>query len=634
MRINLICNARGTQEGIRTRLLSGDAREVRTWAAVILVRHADLSPARLLFLVAALCLSVPAARALELQAVEIRGLADVEMRDNVADALSLERLNPNRRKLLTETRLSYLLRRAPREARGALEPFGYYEPDVQTEVQRTGEQVTVVVTVVLGEPVRVRGHDVTLTGPAESQSALMRRLERFRPRTGQPFHHGTYENSKAGMDRALAELGYFDAEQTVHRVTVSRAERAADIELAWISGERYRLGPATFEGHQFRPGLLEKLVPWQTGEAYDQKELLALQKSLSELDYFGAIDISADPKQADAERLVPVKVALTPGKRTVYSAGLRYGTDTGLGVTAGIDRRWVNDRGHKLRSLVGLAERRSDLTAQYRIPAFAWLDGWYALSASAREETIDDFTNQLAELIGSRSGRLGKWDLIAAVNFRRERYEVFNDASGRDFAYSTLFYPSLWAKWSEADDLLYPRRALGLTVELRAGDSSVGSDIDFLQMRAEGRWVRAFGPRNRLLLRGEAGTTLSGQFDDFPPSLRFYAGGDRSVRGYGYKEIGGFLIEPDGNRYVFGGKHLLVGSVEFERMFTREWGGAFFVDGGDAFDGRSDYDLQIGAGFGVRWRSPVGPVRLDIAHGFGDDAQQAVRLHINIGPDV
>ncbi|HEX5693164.1 MAG TPA: autotransporter assembly complex family protein [Arenimonas sp.] len=590
-------------------------------------------PARLLCLVAALCLSVPAARALELTAVEIRGLPDVEMRDNVADALSLQRLNPNRRKLLTETRLSYLLRRAPREARGALEPFGYYEPDVQTEVQRTGEQITVVVTVAPGEPVRVRGHDVTLTGPAETQSALMRRLQRFRPRVGQPFHHGTYENSKAAMDRALAELGYFDAEQTVHRVTVSRAERQADIALAWTSGERYRLGETTFEGHQFRPGLLEKLVPWQPGESYDQKELLALQKSLSELDYFSAIDITADPKQADGERQVPVKVTLAPGKRTVYSAGLRYGTDTGLGVTAGIDRRWVNNRGHKLRSLVGLAERRSDITTQYRIPAFAWLDGWYAFSASAREETIDGFTNQLAELVAARSGRLGDWNLTAAMNFRRERYEVFDD-SGRDFAYSTLLYPSLWAQWSESDDLLYPRRARGLTFELRAGSSAIGSDIDFVQMRAEGRLVHGFNRRDRLLLRAEAGTTISGQFDDFPPSLRFYAGGDRSVRGYGYKEIGQFLIEPDGTRYVFGGKHLIVGSVEYERMFTRQWGGAVFMDGGDAFDDRDQFEMELGAGFGLRWRSPVGPVRLDIAHGFGDDAQQSVRLHINIGPDV
>jgi translocation and assembly module TamA len=589
-----------------------------------------ISPPARLLLAAALLLSAPAAWALELQAVEIRGLDDDEMRDNVSDALSLQRLNPNRRKSLSESRLSYLLRRTPREARAALEPFGYYDPDIRTEVRRDGERITVQVDIAPGEPVRVRGRELSLTGPAEADSALMRRLERFRPRQDQPFHHGVYEDSKAAMDRALAELGYFDAEQSVHRVTISRAQRSADIALAWTSGERYRLGEASFEGHPFRAGLLEKLVPWTPGAAYDQKQLLALQKSLSELDYFSAVDISADPKQADPDRRVPVKVALAPGKRSIYSAGVRYGTDTGLGLTFGLERRWVNDRGHKLRGLASLAQRRSDLTVQYRIPAFAWLDGWYTASASAREEEIDGINNQLFELVGSRSGRLGKWNLTAAMNFRRERFE--DAETGFDYAYSTLVYPSLWAQWSEADDLLYPRRAVGLTLELRGGNTALGSDIDFLQMRAEGRWVRGIGRRNRLLLRAEAGTTISGQFPDFPPSLRFYAGGDRSVRGYGYKEIGQFIEDANGRRYVFGGKHLAVASAEFERMFTREWGGAVFVDAGDAFD--ESFEAEVGVGVGLRWRSPVGPVRLDVAHGFGDAAQQSVRLHLNIGPDL
>jgi translocation and assembly module TamA len=234
--------------------------------------------------------------------------------------------------------------------------------------------------------------------------------------------------------------------------------------------------------------------------------------------------------------------------------------------------------------------------------------------------------------VGSRSGRLGNWNLLAALNYRRERFE--DAATGYDYSYSTLVYPSLWAQWGDSDDPLYPRAARGLTLELRAGSSAIGSDIDFLQVRAEGRWIRSFGRRHRLLLRAEAGSTVSGDFPDFPPSLRFYAGGDRSVRGYGYKEIGQYFTDADGRRYVFGGKHLLVASADFERMFTREWGAAVFVDAGDAFDGNGSFDPQVGAGVGLRWRSPVGPVRIDLAHGFGGDAQQSVRLHLNIGPDL
>ncbi len=578
------------------------------------------------------CLLLPATgAALELRAVVVSGLDDEEMRDNVDDALSLQRLNPNRRQSLSESRLAYLLRQVPRETREALEPFGYYDPKVVSELVREGDGVTVLVRVDAGEPVRVRQRELSLTGAAGDDASLVRRLERLRPREGQPFHHGVYEDGKSEMDAALAARGYFDARLETHVVEVSRAERSADIALAWRSGERHEFGEARFEGHQFRPGLLENLVPWQPGDPFLQSDLLALQASLAELDYFSAIDIQPEPADGD-DLTVPVKVALAPAKRSIYSAGLRYGTDTGAGVTAGLERRWVNDRGHKLRTQASLAERRNDLTVQYRIPAFAWLDGWYTFAASVREEPFGSIDSELVEVVGSRSGRIGNWELVAGLNYRRERFD--DSITGENRSYSTLVYPSLWAKWGDRDATLYPRSAQGLTMELRGGSTALGSDIDFVQLRAEGRLIRSFGQRHRVLLRAEAGTTVSDEFSAFPPSLRFYAGGDRSVRGYGYREIGQFIEATDGTRYVFGGKHLVVVSAEVERMFNRTWGAAVFVDAGDAFDDFDAYDWEIGAGVGLRWRSPVGPVRLDVAHGLGNAAQQSIRLHLNIGPDL
>lgn len=578
----------------------------------------------------ALLLAMPAA-ALELGTVRVEGLEDAAQRDQVLAALSIEKLNPARRRALSEARLSFLLRRAPREARQALEPFGHYESQVQTEVERQGERVDVVVRVVPGEPVRVRKREIVLRGPGEADDVLSRRATRLRPREGEVFVHSAYEDGKAALDRLLAARGYFDAQLATHRVEVSRAERSADIALAWDTGSRHALGEATFEGHGFRPGLLENLVPWTPGEPYDQAQLLRLQSSLAELDYFAAIDIRPLPEQADGLQ-VPVAVQLSRAKRSVYTAGVRFGTDSGLGLTGGLERRWVNDRGHKLDALVGLAQRRNDLAVRYRIPAFRWVDGWYTASTRVQQEEIDGISNELLEVVGSRSGRFRGWNLVAAINLRRERFE--DAATGFDYAYSTLVYPSLWAQWSETDDPLYPRRARGLTVELRAGASAIGSDIDFLQLRAEGKWIHAFDRRHRLLLRAEAGTTVSDEFPSFPPSLRFYAGGDRSVRGYGYKSIGQYFTGSDGERYVFGGKHLVVASAEFERMFNRTWGMAVFVDAGDAFDSRDSFDPQVGAGLGLRWRSPVGPVRVDVAHGFGSDADSSVQLHLNIGPDL
>lgn len=577
-----------------------------------------------------LLLAMPAA-ALELVSVRVEGLDDPAQRSDVLAALSLEKLNPARRQGLSEARLSYLLRRAPREARQALEPYGHYEAQVQTEFERDGERVSVRVRVVPGEPVRVRKREITISGPGESDEVLARRIERLRPREGQPFVHSVYEDGKASVDRLLAARGYFRARLGAHRVEVTRAERVADIALAWDTGPRHSLGEARFEGHPFRDGLLDHLVPWTPGEPYDQAQLLKLQSSLAQLDYFAAIDIHPEPGEGE-DLEVPVQVSLSPAKRSVWSAGVRFGTDSGLGLTGGLERRWVNDRGHKLDLLAGLAQRRNDLAASYRIPAFRWVDGWYTASARLQQEEVDGINNELLEVTGSRSGSIGRWNLVAALNLRRERFE--DATTGFEYAYSTLVYPSLWAQWSEADDPLYPRSARGLTVELRAGSTALGSDIDFVQLRAEGKWIRSFSRRNRLLLRAEAGTTVSDEFSSLPPSLRFYAGGDRSVRGYGYKEIGPSIIGSNGRSYVFGGQHLAVASVEFERMFTRSWGIAFFVDAGDAFESRDSFDPQVGAGLGLRWRSPVGPVRVDVAHGFGSDAANSVQLHLNIGPDL
>lgn len=572
-----------------------------------------------------LCLSLaglsPAASALQLQAIELQGI-EGELADNVRAQLSIERLTPEQRGDLSETRLAYLLRATPGEVQQGLEPYGYYDAEVAPEVVRDGQSVTLRLRIKPGEPVRVRRIEVAMHGPAENDSAVSTRIDGFEPRPGEPFHHAVYEASKNGISRVLNEHGYFDAELGTHRVEVTRAEHAADIALDWNSGARYALGAVHFSGSQFRPGLLDPLVPWQVGEPYDQAKLLALQQALLDLDYFGAVNVQPEPEKA-SDRQAPIEVLLVPAKRSIYNAGLRYGTDSGPGVAARVERRWINRAGHKMLVDTNFAQFKSDVVTQYRVPAFDHLQGWYGFAASLHEEQIQDVTSQHFDLAVTRSGRWHDWNLLAGVNLKRERF----DTLGKDgLGYSTLVYPSLAGQWKRLDDVNFPRRALGVTLELRSGLKTIGSDVDFLQLRAEGRYIRGLGERNRLLLRTELGTTVSDDFPDFPPSMRFYAGGDKSVRGYGYKEIG----ERAGSA-VFGGKHLLVFSSELERMFTQSWGAAVFVDAGDAFNQK--FRAQLGIGAGLRWRSPVGLMRVDIAHGVGNPGQN-LRLHISIGPDL
>ena len=561
------------------------------------------------------------ALALELKQVELSGI-EGELAANVRAHLSIDRLTPELRGNVSQTRLAYLLSQAPAEVLRGLEPYGYYDAKVVPEVIRAGEQVTVRLAIELGDPVMVRELKLSMHGPGKDDAEVAARVASFHPLPGELFHHSIYEGSKATVARVLAQRGYFDAELEAHRVEVTRAEHAADIDLSWDSGRRYLLGAVTFEGQQLRPGVLDPLVPWEPGAEYDQARLLQLQKSLADTDFFSAISVIPEPDKA-VDGQVPLKVMLVPAKRSIYNLGLRYGTDSGAGVAARMERRWINDRGHKLLLDTNVAQFDSFLLAQYRVPAFGWLDGWYSYSVGLREEIIDEVTTQYFDAIAARSGRWREWELLAGLNFKRERS---NTQDSDEYSYVSLVFPSLWGQWKQADEVNTPQHARALTMMVRGGSTSMWSDVGFLQMQVEGRYIRGIGPGNRLLLRGELGATASDDFSRLPPSMRFYAGGDKSIRGFDYQEIG----VSDGSKVV-GGKYLAVASVEFEHMFTPVWGAAAFIDAGDAFD--QDFVVHYGIGAGLRWRSPVGPVRVDIAHGF-EQPEEGVRLHISIGPDL
>jgi translocation and assembly module TamA len=242
------------------------------------------------------------------------------------------------------------------------------------------------------------------------------------------------------------------------------------------------MGPIAFvqEPPIVRTGLLERLVYWEEGSYYHEGKLDRLRESLARLDYFASIDIQPHPRDAFGND-VPVTVRLTPAPRSIYTAGLSYGTDSGAGVRLGAERRYVNDRGHKALAQLDYAQKRKTLTLQYRIPAFAWLDGWYTISAQAADEQTDYVDNRRVELVGSRSGEINDHlTVVASLHALRERWAyVLPDTPPEalpEYRYASFAYPSVRAEYIDADDLIFPREALAGTLMLRGGVEGAGSD--------------------------------------------------------------------------------------------------------------------------------------------------------------
>lgn len=545
---------------------------------------------------------------------------------------------------VTAAQARRLFERAEDEARTALEPYGYYTAVVKGELQENADSYVAILHVAPGDPAKVTSLDVKVDGDADGQRAVEMAIAAFAPAKGQALDHAAYEKSKATVQAALFGSGYLDAQLVTHQVEVQRSASTAEIHLAWNVGPRYRLGPTTFEGGQFPDAFMVRYLPWKEGDFYTQQQVLLLQQRLIDADYFSIAQVQPDTDNAH-DGIVPIKVVLGPAKRTIYSAGVFIGTDTGPGVRGGIERRWINRRGHKLKFETIIATQLKTLTALYTIPLPGPDNHSLNFGATYRDENTDTSTSRTFGLAATDSAVWRGWTRTLGLKFLTGDFEVANLQGN-----TTLLYPEISLARKSADDPLFVRRGYSLTLAARAGQSALLSDTSFVQATADAKWIRGLGKNSRFIARGSLGVTQVDDFDKLPPELRFFAGGDRSIRGHSYQSVGPPLANnlipiaqarcdanpgKDCKDFIVGGKNLAVLSAEYEYYFKPNWGIATFVDTGDAFTDFGSYRQKVGVGFGVRWRSPVGMVRADLGFPVNkDENDSTVELHVVIGPDL
>ena len=321
---------------------------------------------------------------------------------------------------------------------------------------------------------------------------------------------------------------------------------------------------------------------------------------------------------------VPIEVLLIENERSLYAAGLYLNTDTGAGGRLSAERRWLNAAGHKAEGSLEYSQRLQDASANYRIPQPGPFRRDYLFGAAYRDEQTRSSLARMTTLATAEA---------------RERWRGFNRTLGlkyvdSDFEIaserlsSSLLYAEVMLTHRVVDDILYPRDSYAVTFGLRGSPGSTLSDTDFVQLNVQGKWVRGIASEHRILLRGELGAMTVGDFNLLPPDLRFFAGGDRSIRGFDYEAVG----ESRGSDGVIGGKYVAVASAEYDYFFRGNWGAAAFVDAGDAFT--ADFEMHVGTGLGVRWRSPIGMLRLDVAKAIEGTAGEGWRIHFVMGPDL
>jgi len=554
--------------------------------------------------------------------VEVDGVKR-DLERNIRSALSLEKLD---RDELTEDRIRRLHADAPDEIEEALQPFGYYRPQVRSELRQEGDQWIARYEVDPGPPVKIASVDLQITGDGANDPRF-RDLERSFPvRQGEVLYHPDYEQGKAALESLAAEEGYLDAAFQANQVRVSMARYRADVVLHYNTGPRYRFGQVRFNQDVLDPALLKGYVQFKPGEPLDVNKVLELQNALSDSPYWSRVEVVTRQDQAKGLE-VPIDVDLVPSKTMRFSGGVGYGTDSGARVNGAWELRRLNRRGHRAEAEVRLSQIDQSLRTSYLIPGpYPRTDVLSLNTAYEREDTGTTFSETGlvgAQLTQSRHG----WREALSLNFQREDFTV-----GLDKGISNLLVPG--ASWErvEADDRIFATRGYRLMGSFQGAQASLLSDATFLQGDLQAKVIRTLGESNRIIGRAEAGYTVTNAFRELPPRFRFFAGGDRSVRGFAYQSLG--RKDEAGN--VIGGESLMVASLEYERwfpeLFGQKLGAAVFFDAGNASQSFGGV-LARGAGVGVRWRSPIGPIRADVAWALSEQGRP-IRFHLNIGPDL
>jgi len=526
--------------------------------------------------------------------------------DNVQEALVLPR-GLVRDGEVDRLWLERFARQAEPQVRSALEPFGYYQAKVSIGLEGQGAATLLRVRIEPGEPVRVAEARVSLTGPGAQEPALAEQVAAFPLRQGDVLLQPAYEQARDALKARAKALGYLKAEFAEHEIRITRSSSSAVIALVLETGPKYHFRDISFSGAPDYPdGFLARYLEFKPGDVFSYAKLGEAQLNLTHSERFKDVVLAPEIPEA-AEDGVPVRVQVKQTPRRTLRTGVGYGTDTGARFTARYRDLNMLHRGHEFYSNLFVSEKLQGLESGYIWPSDPGFRSSTSLSLNLQDDAPDTYTSKVIALELARNHSFGaRTQGTAYFKLQQERYTTSDESS-----LSRLVIPGVRWSTDHYDDLMRPTRGYHFAADLRAILQPLSLNSQMAQLLAETIKIIPLPGRLTLQTRLKAAATWSKSGDAavLPPTLRFYAGGSTSVRGYDYKSLG----PRDADGAVVGGKDLLAGTVELERALGAKWGVSVFADAGNAFDSWQDFSLYQSAGVGLHYHSPVGSMNLSLA---------------------
>ncbi len=563
-----------------------------------------------------------------IQAYEVRLTAPVALKDLLSEHLDVVRFSS--RKDINADQLNFMIATVSEQVAQLASTEGFFSPVTTVHTDLDGETTTIRVTVDPGPRTVVSNVDVQVEGTARSQSTAQVDAVRqgWRLHPGQPFRQEEWAAAKESGLQNLQELRYPAARIADSQARILADAQTAELVVAYDSGPLFTLGALKLSGTQRYPGsIVYNVNPLSIGEEYSTARLLELQRQILRTPYFSnvVIDIDRDASHA-IETPVIVKVTEYPQQRVRSSVG--YTTDGGAHLGGLYSHNNVLSRAWVFDGQLDLDQRRQFSSLQLALPPApgGFVD---SLHGSFERTTLEGIDLRSQRLGLRRAHSTDRRDTVVSLEYYRDRLEQIDGATAppqtfiQPGSHQALVIGSAW-NWRAVDDLVFPRKGRVTAIDGGVALKGVLSDQTFIRLHGKLHEYLPVGRRDVVVLRAELGAVWSqGDNAAIPASLLFRAGGTESVRGYDFQSIGN---ERAGT--VYPARYLAAASVEYQHWVTERWGGAAFYDVGTAADTWQDKSLFHSVGAGVRWRSPVGTVRLDLAYGF---QKNQIRPHLSFG---
>lgn len=530
---------------------------------------------------------------------------------------------------LSEDQLKFLIDTVDEQVTQLTSTEGYFSPKTTVSVD-TGEIKTIHLSVDPQQRTMVSAASVDVVGQAASEAP--ERVSRIKQdwglQPGQPFRQADWAKAKEDGLQALLKKRYPAAKVAQSEARITPEDNDARLSVKYDSGPGFTLGALRITGtKRYPPSIIENVNPLQVGEEYSVERLLLLQRQIQNTPYFGNVIVSIDDDPLHAQE-TPVNVQVTEFQTQRLRAGLGYASDTGAQVQGRytnynvFGKAWVFDAQTKIE------QRRQYGSLDLSMPpdSRSFING---VNGSYDRTTLQGVDLRSMKIGLKRARSLENYDTALTLDYYRDRLQ---QTDGAVLPPNTVIQPGqhqalvpgfAWVRRA-VDNSIFPRS--GHIFSVQTGFAVKGFLTDQTFFRADGRYKHYFpvAKRDVVILRTELGGVFTaGSSAAVPASLLFRAGGNESVRGYSYESIGNSQ-----NGTVYPTKYLATASAEYQHWISEQWGGALFYDAGTATDSWAHRSIKVGVGPGVRYRSPVGTVNVDLAYGV--QAKQ-FRPHISLG---